>query len=92
MMGFTLIKSAPGYEKSVYSDLRRTAGVRDIYRLFGEFSFFLILQADGRGALDRTVDAIRGMDEVSGMGPLMVTYEGDISANAVYELGRSEAY
>ena len=92
MMGFTLVKSAPGYEKSVYYDLQRTTGVRDVYRLFGEFSFFLILQAEERRGLDRALDTIRRMDDVSGMGPLMVTSEGDLLASSLREMGSSAAF
>lgn len=49
VIGITMIKIVPGHEKASYDALREIEGLKTIYNLFGEFDFFLILEA-----LDRT--------------------------------------
>ncbi len=51
VIGFTLIKVKPGHEKSVYRELQSMIGVKDVYHLFGEYSFFLIMQTEGQAKL-----------------------------------------
>ena len=42
-----MIKVRSDKERSVYADLKKRPEVRDVYRLFGEYDFFLVMQADG---------------------------------------------
>ena len=48
-----MIKVKPGYEKSVYMELQGNPEIKDVYRLFGEYSFFLVMQAEGKKKLNK---------------------------------------
>ena len=45
VIGITMIKTMPGYEKLIYESLRETEGFKKIYHLFGEFDFLVVLEA-----------------------------------------------
>jgi len=72
-----MIKVRPGYEKSAYIDLQKRAEIKDIYHLFGEFSFFLIMQAEGRPKLDQLMVDIGKRDMVVKTSPVMVAIGSD---------------
>ncbi|MCJ7444584.1 MAG: Lrp/AsnC ligand binding domain-containing protein [Methanotrichaceae archaeon] len=71
-----MIKVKPGHEKSVYKVLQAKIGVKDVYHLFGEYSFFLILQTEGRTKLNQLVQDIKEEDRVIGTGPIMLANNG----------------
>lgn len=79
VLALTMIKVAPGYEKSVYRDLQRRRGIKDIYRLFGEFDFFLIMQAERVTMLDSLLNEIKAEDRVVETGPVLLTVDGSSS-------------
>lgn len=58
VIGITMIKIAPDHEKASYDALRGIYGVKDIYHLFGEFDFFLILEALDRASLSHIMKDI----------------------------------
>ncbi len=74
-----MIKVTPGYENAVYRDLQRRRGIRDVYRLFGEFNFFLIMQAERKSALNSLLKEIKEEGRIIKTGPVLLTDEGDIS-------------
>jgi hypothetical protein len=76
VMGFALVKAVPGHELSVLSDLQRLTGVKEAYQLFGEFSFFLVMDAEASMELIQLMEAVKEMDLVSGTGPLMQVVDG----------------
>lgn len=78
-----MIKVAPGYEKSVYRDLQRRRGIRDVFRLFGEFNFFLIMQAERKSALSSLLSEIKEEEKVIKTGPVLLTAEGNLSETAL---------
>jgi Lrp/AsnC ligand binding domain len=83
VLALTMIKVAPGYEKSVYRDLQRRRGIRDVYRLFGEFNFFLIMQAERKSALSSLLSEIKEEEKVIKTGPVLLTAEGNLSETAL---------
>ncbi|HSD59104.1 MAG TPA: Lrp/AsnC ligand binding domain-containing protein [Methanotrichaceae archaeon] len=85
VLALTMIKVQPGYEKSVYRDLQRRRGVRDVYRLFGEFNFFLIMQAERRSMLNSLLNEIKEDGKVIKTGPVLLTVDGDMSEMAYAE-------
>ncbi len=83
-----MIKVTPGYENAVYRDLLRRSGIRDVYRLFGEYNFFLIIQAERRSALNSLLSEIKEDEKVIKTGPLLLTADGEQSGSA---LAKAEA-
>jgi DNA-binding Lrp family transcriptional regulator len=64
VMGVAMIQVIPGNEKSTYHSIKAIGGVLDIYHIFGEFDFFMMLQAEGLKELYRLVGEIQ---EVKGV-------------------------
>jgi len=73
-----MIKVRSGQERSVYADLQKRPEVRDIYRLFGEFDFFLVMQADGKNGLGQTISQIKEEQNVIKTGPVLFTTDSDL--------------
>jgi hypothetical protein len=85
VLALTMIKVQPGYENSVYRDLQRRSSIRDVYRLFGEFNFFLIMQAERRSMLNNLLNEIKEDGKVIKTGPVLLTVDGDMSEMAYAE-------
>ena len=75
VFGMTMIKVSTGQERSVYAHLQNRPEVRDVYRLFGEYSFFLVMQAEERNGLSRMLSEIRAQEDVIKTGPVLLTAE-----------------
>ncbi|AEA47082.1 Lrp/AsnC ligand binding domain-containing protein [Archaeoglobus veneficus] len=65
VIGVTMVNVSPGKEKDVYVVIKGMKNVRDIYHVFGEFDFVVIIQAESLSELNRTVDDIRSVDGVT---------------------------
>ncbi len=65
VIGVTMVNVSPGREKDVYVSIKEMKYVRDIYHVFGEFDFVVIIQADSLSELNKTVDEIRSVDGVT---------------------------
>ncbi len=73
-----MIKVRSGQERSVYADLQKRPEVRDVYRLFGEYNFFLVMQADGKNGLGQMLSQIKEEQNVIKTGPLLFTTDSDL--------------
>jgi hypothetical protein len=73
VFGLTMIKVSSGQERSVYANLQKRPEVRDVYRLFGEYSFFLVMQAEERNGLSRMLSEIKARENVIKTGPVLLT-------------------
>ncbi len=65
VIGVTMVKVVPGQEKTVYNSLRSIGGIKDVYHVFGEYDFVVIIEVDGLSTLNRLVDTIREINNVS---------------------------
>jgi DNA-binding Lrp family transcriptional regulator len=77
VIGLTMIKVSSGQERSVYDHLQKRPEIRDVYRLFGEYSFFLVMQAEERNGLSRMLSEIKERENVIKSGPVLLTAECD---------------
>jgi DNA-binding Lrp family transcriptional regulator len=68
-----MIKVRSDKERSVYADLKKRPEVRDVYRLFGEYDFFLVMQADGKKRLGQMLSQIKEGENVIKTGPVFFT-------------------
>lgn len=60
-----MVNVAPGREKNFYSEVRKLKYVREVYHVFGEFDFVVIIEAPSLSELNKTVDAVRGIEGVT---------------------------
>jgi DNA-binding Lrp family transcriptional regulator len=65
VIGVTMVNVAPGSEKNVYVKVKDMKTVREIYHVFGEFDFVVIIEAGSLSELNKTVDDIRSIDGVT---------------------------
>ncbi len=75
LFGMTMIKVSGGQERSVYDHLQKRPEVRDVYRLFGEYSFFLVMQAEERNVISRMLSELKAKENVIKTGPVLLTAE-----------------
>jgi DNA-binding Lrp family transcriptional regulator len=78
MIGLIMIKVSPALERSAYIDLQSRPEMIKIYRLFGEFSFLLVIQARERSHLDRLLQEIRVKNHVLTTGPLLISLDQEL--------------
>jgi DNA-binding Lrp family transcriptional regulator len=87
-----MIKVRSDKERSVYADLKKRPEVRDVYRLFGEYDFFLVMQADGKKKLGQMLSQINEGENVIKTSPVLFTvvdsdFEKIAEANSVTLFG-----
>jgi DNA-binding Lrp family transcriptional regulator len=59
VMGIAMVEVVPGQEKSAYFFLKGIDGILDLYHVFGEYNFFLIMQAESLAKLKGLMDDIQ---------------------------------
>ncbi len=64
VIGVTLVHVIPGFERSVFDALRSISGLRELYHLFGEYDFLVIVEVENLPVLSTTVDKIRAVEGV----------------------------
>lgn len=64
VIGVTMVNVAPGKEKEVYLNIKKMKSVREVYHVFGEFDFVVIIETQSLSELNKTVDEIRGIEGV----------------------------
>ncbi len=65
VIGVTLVNVAAGFERRVFDALRFMAETKELYHVFGEYDFLVILEVDDLRLLSKTVDAVRAIDGVT---------------------------
>ncbi|WP_080936371.1 Lrp/AsnC ligand binding domain-containing protein, partial [Methanosarcina mazei] len=56
-----MINVLPGYEKAAYRELRNIEGIKDVYHVFGEYDFVVIIDVKDLSILNAVVDRIRAV-------------------------------
>lgn len=64
IIGVTMVNVLPGKERMTYNELHRIEGIKDIYHVFGEYDFVIIIEVEDLGRLNNIVDHIRGTENV----------------------------
>jgi len=65
VIGVMMVKVVPGQERSVYNALKEIEGIKDVYHVFGEYDFVVVLEVEGLSVLNRLVDTIREIHNVT---------------------------
>ena len=77
VIGITMKKIVPGYEKAIYESLKDAEGFKKIYHLFGEFDFFVVLEASDRKGLAHILEKVQSSRYILDTWPLLVSKDGD---------------
>ena len=59
VIGITMVKVMPGQERLVYCSLKGKDGILDVYHIFGEYDFFVVLQAESLVKLKELIEDIQ---------------------------------
>lgn len=65
VVGVTMLNVLPGKEKDVYEKIRSYEGIKDVYHVFGEFDFVVVISTETLKQLNDLVDRIRGIPDVT---------------------------
>ena len=60
-----MINVLPGYEKAAYRELRNIEGIKDVYHVFGQYDFVVIIDVEDLSSLNAVVDRIRESETVT---------------------------
>ncbi|AGB48914.1 transcriptional regulator [Methanomethylovorans hollandica DSM 15978] len=59
VIGVTMVNVLPGKERAAYTELQKIEGIKDIYHVFGEYDFVVIMNVGDLSRLNNIVDDIR---------------------------------
>ncbi|HWQ20081.1 MAG TPA: Lrp/AsnC ligand binding domain-containing protein [Methanotrichaceae archaeon] len=79
VIGITMIKVIFEHEKESYHALQKIEGIKEIYHLFGEFDFFVILDAENQSGLHSLLKKIHALWFVVDTWPLLVSKDKSLS-------------
>jgi DNA-binding Lrp family transcriptional regulator len=65
VVGVTMVNVVPGEERHVYRTLLELSNIREVYHVFGEYDFVVIIEVEGLTALNNSVDKIRDIKGVT---------------------------
>jgi uncharacterized protein with GYD domain len=60
-----MINVLPGYEKAAYRELRNIEGIKDVYHVFGQYDFVVVIEVEDLSTLNAVVDRIRESETVT---------------------------
>jgi DNA-binding Lrp family transcriptional regulator len=72
VLAISLIKVVPGHEKIVYHALKDVEGVKNLYHIFGEHDFFMMIEANDMSDLGKTLARIKEMCYVEAIRSILV--------------------
>ena len=73
IIGFAMLKTLYEHENEAYLDLRKIRGVKEAYRILGEYQIFVILQAEDAAALHSLIDRVKGITNAIDICNVLVT-------------------
>jgi DNA-binding Lrp family transcriptional regulator len=65
VIGVTMVNVLPGKERAAYTELQHIEGIKDIYHVFGEYDFVVIVDVGDLSRLNNIVDNIRESEFVT---------------------------
>jgi len=60
-----MINVLPGYEKAAFRELKNIEGIKDVYHVFGEYDFVVIIEVKDLSFLNSVVDRVRESENVT---------------------------
>ncbi|MCK9441004.1 MAG: Lrp/AsnC ligand binding domain-containing protein [Methanothrix sp.] len=82
VLAISLIKAVPDREKVVYRALREMEGIKNLYHIFGNHDFFLLLEAESMDSLNRLLNKIIELNSIDAVKTMLVGQNGWIGMNA----------
>lgn len=65
VIGFAMIKAVHGQEDEAFLDLRKIGGVKEAYRILGEYQIFVVMQAESAADLHGLIGRVKGIPDAT---------------------------
>jgi len=82
VIGVTMVKVMPGQERPVYCSLKGKYGILDVYHIFGEYDFLVVLQAESLVKLNELMENIRETHDVILARTILVGWDSGLQEHA----------
>ena len=87
IIGFAMLKTLCGHENEAYLDLGKISGVKEAYRILGEYQIFVILQPEDAAALHSLIDMVQSIPYATDICNVLVTDK--VASKQMAPVGRS---
>jgi uncharacterized protein with GYD domain len=81
VLAISLIKAVPDQEKVVFRVLKEMEGVKNLYHIFGNHDFLLILEAENMDHLIKLLNMVEGINSVNAVRNILVGPTGRLGMN-----------
>ena len=81
VLAISLIKAVPDQEKVVYRALKEMEGIKNLYHIFGNHDFFLILDAESMDSLNKIFNKIIDIKSIDTVKTMLVGQTGWLGMN-----------
>ena len=68
-----MLKVLLGYEVETYNIIKNLKGVKDAYPIIGEYSIFVVIQAENKFILYSTINSLKDIPEVTSIWHILVS-------------------
>jgi DNA-binding Lrp family transcriptional regulator len=75
VIAVAIVGVTPGCERSIYCRLKGEEGVLDIYHIFGDYDFFMILHADDLNRLNQLINTVLGMHGITAVRTILIGWD-----------------
>jgi DNA-binding Lrp family transcriptional regulator len=86
VIGITMVKVVPGQERSVYCSLKGKDGIMDVYHIFGEYDFFVVLQAKSLIELRDLMENIQETHDVILARTILIGWNSGLQENGAIKV------
>jgi len=73
VIGFAMVKVVRGHEDEAYLNLRKLSGVKEAYRILGEYQFFLVMKAKSAAALHGLIGRVKSIPDATNICHVLIT-------------------
>jgi len=81
VLAISLIKAVPHQETVVYRALKEMEGIKNLYHIFGNHDFFLILEAESMDRLNKILNIIIEINSIDTVKTMLLGQTGWLGMN-----------
>ncbi|MCJ7443496.1 MAG: hypothetical protein MUO26_03015 [Methanotrichaceae archaeon] len=86
VVAMTMLKVLNGNEFEAYNDINNMKGVKEVYRISGEFQLFVIFEGAHEIIIYCLIDAIKKRKDITAIWHILVSNEWDLTEYSLHPL------
>jgi DNA-binding Lrp family transcriptional regulator len=86
VMGVIMIKVVPGQERFVYSSLKIRDEILDVYNVFGEYDFILMLETESICELNQFMERMQEMKGIIAIKTILIKWDSGLQEHKPIEV------